>query len=194
MASDDRVRGGKSQVGERGLVTVDGPDPSQSYLDCAADGSHARFHGHLDIQTLGGAGFASQRTTSDDRSWDLAAYDGIELVVSRADGQCGQAASRTARPDMVSFPAKRYTLILKDTLPPPRSQDGRDQSTPSYEYDFCVGDSATARAELFIPWHSFKATYRGREKKDAPTIDVKSVKRVSVMMRRWEVTTCSEWS
>jgi len=45
----------------------------------------ARFRGHLDITTLGGAGFASQRTTGENRRWNLAAYDGIRLHVDEAD-------------------------------------------------------------------------------------------------------------
>merc|ERR1712029_806112 len=66
--SDDRVRGGKSQ----------------SYLD-TEDKAIGRFHGNLDIKTLGGAGFASQRTTGDERKWDLSQYAGIELQVSKGD-------------------------------------------------------------------------------------------------------------
>ena len=46
----------------------------------------AVFRGHLDVKTLGGAGFASQRTTGAETSWDLSEYDGIELQVDDADG------------------------------------------------------------------------------------------------------------
>lgn len=67
-ASDDRVRGGKSQ----------------SYLD-ASDKKIGRFYGNLDIKTLGGAGFASQRTTGDDREYDLSKYAGIELRIAKGD-------------------------------------------------------------------------------------------------------------
>jgi hypothetical protein len=42
---------------------------TKSYFDF--DKCNAQFHGVLDIETLGGAGFASQRTTGDDRKWDL---------------------------------------------------------------------------------------------------------------------------
>ncbi|KAJ4361614.1 hypothetical protein N0V95_001690 [Ascochyta clinopodiicola] len=140
-SSDDRVRGGKSQ----------------SYLDIK--GSTARFHGNLDIKTLGGAGFASQRTTGDDRSWDLSAYDGIHLVVGKDDG-------------------KRYTFILKDEILPPMD-DGREQSTISYEYDF----SAAGSYSVFVPWSEFKPTYRGKEKSDASPLNTKSIKRWSFMMR-----------
>ncbi|KAJ4986936.1 complex I intermediate-associated protein 30 [Stagonosporopsis vannaccii] len=143
-ASDDRVRGGKSQN-------------SKSYLDIK--GSTACFHGNLDIKTLGGAGFASQRTVGDERSWDLSAYDGIHLNVGKDDG-------------------KRYTFILKDEILPPMA-DGREQSTVSYEYDF----SAAGNYSVFIPWSELKPTYRGKEKSDAPPLNTKGIKRWSFMMR-----------
>ncbi|KZM24451.1 uncharacterized protein EKO05_0001518 [Ascochyta rabiei] len=140
-SSDDRVRGGKSQ----------------SYLDIK--GATACFHGNLDIKTLGGAGFASQRTTGDDHSWDLSAYDGIHLVVGKDDG-------------------KRYTFILKDEILPPMD-DGREQSTISYEYDF----SAAGNYSVVIPWSELKPTYRGKEKNDTSPLNTKSIKRWSFMMR-----------
>jgi hypothetical protein len=58
---------------------------SQSYLAMSSSGTMAKFHGNLDIQTLGGAGFASQRTKEDDRDWDVSSYDGIEIIVSKSD-------------------------------------------------------------------------------------------------------------
>ncbi|KAK4637882.1 uncharacterized protein CLAFUR5_00677 [Fulvia fulva] len=148
-ASDDRVRGGKSQ----------------SYLECSD--TVGRFHGNLDIETLGGAGFASQRTT-DDREWDLSDYAGLQILVSKGD-------------------KKRYTLNLKDELLPRDPDTGREQSTVSYECDFEIPPQdepghATDR-KIFIPWTSFNATYRGRLKKDAKPINLKKVKRLSIMMR-----------
>ncbi|KAH8727541.1 CIA30 family protein [Phaeosphaeriaceae sp. PMI808] len=141
-ASDDRVRGGSSQ----------------SYLDVSS--STARFHGTLDITTLGGAGFASQRTTGDDRSWDLSAYDGIHLDISKTDGT-------------------KYTFVLKDEILPLDSETGREQSTISYEYVFME-----AGAEgLYIAWDSLKPTYRGKPKEDASKLDLKSIKRLSIMSR-----------
>ncbi|KAF1829301.1 CIA30 family protein [Decorospora gaudefroyi] len=139
--SDDRVRGGASQ----------------SYFDIT--GSSACFHGNLDITALGGAGFASQRTMGDDRTWDLSAYDGIHLQLGKHDG-------------------KKYTLTLKDEILPPMA-DGREQSTISYEYDF----SSPSEMALFVPWHAMKPTYRGKEKDDAPPLDTENVKRFSLMMR-----------
>jgi hypothetical protein len=56
-------------------------------LDCSADVAH--FHGNLDIETLGGAGFASQKTTGDDRNWDLSEYDAIALDVEETDCKFG---------------------------------------------------------------------------------------------------------
>ncbi|KAF2120626.1 complex I intermediate-associated protein 30-domain-containing protein [Lophiotrema nucula] len=147
-ASDDRVRGGNSQ----------------SYL--TVKDSAARFHGNLDIKTLGGAGFASQRTVSEDGSWDLSGYDGIKINLGKSDG-------------------KRYTFILKDELLPKSPENGREQSTISYEYDFDVNDdSAMAESSfVFVQWKDLKPTYRGKVKKDAPKLDKTNVKRVSIMMR-----------
>ncbi|KAF2472141.1 CIA30-domain-containing protein [Lindgomyces ingoldianus] len=146
-ASDDRVRGGTSQ----------------SYLECIE--SKASFHGILDIQTLGGAGFASQRTTGDDRSWDLSDYDGIKIELGGSDG-------------------KKYTFIMKDELLPKNPADGREQATTSYEFDFIVSSNAASAKSsfIFIPWEDFKPTYRGKEK-DAPKLNKKDIRRISIMMR-----------
>ncbi|KAH6647641.1 CIA30 family protein-like protein [Truncatella angustata] len=144
-SSDDRVRGGKSQ----------------SYLQILKNvpGQRAVFHGNLDIKTLGGAGFASQRTT-DERKWDLSGDDAIVLKTGRGDG-------------------KKYTLVLKDEALPKRP-DGREQSTVSWEYDF---KSTYNGGSLYIPWSDFKPTYRGKPKSDARPLDLKSVQRISIMMR-----------
>ncbi|PVH87167.1 CIA30-domain-containing protein [Cadophora sp. DSE1049] len=143
-SSDDRVRGGSSI----------------SELSCNPLSPTAIFHGNLDIKTLGGAGFASQRTTGEDRSWDLSKYEGLVLDIAKSD-------------------EKQYTLTLKDELLP-KSSNGREQSTISWEYDFKV-DSAGGK--VYIYWDDFNATYRGREKKDAKPLDLKHIKRISFMMR-----------
>jgi hypothetical protein len=137
----------------------------QSHLTCSE--STARFYGHLDIKTLGGAGFASQRTTGEAREWDLADYEGIELLITEAD-------------------AKQYTFILKDDLLPPDQATGRDQSTISYEYDFKVAMEKTEdkSASVCIAWNDLKATYRGKEQKDAPPLNLGNIKRISLIMRR----------
>ncbi|TKA22240.1 hypothetical protein B0A50_08109 [Salinomyces thailandicus] len=150
-ASDDRVRGGKSQ----------------SYLD-ASDKKIGRFYGNLDIKTLGGAGFASQRTTGDDREYDLSKYAGIELRIAKGD-------------------KKRYTFIFKDERLPPNPENGREQATISYEADFelppqTVPGDAHDRY-VSIPFKSLNPTYRGKLKKDAQPLKTSSIKRMSIMMR-----------
>jgi hypothetical protein len=135
---------------------------SQSHLTCTPFHPTAVFHGHLDIKTLGGAGFASQRTTGDDRNWDLSSYDGILLDIEKSD-------------------TKRYTLTLKDELLP-KSPNGREQSTVSWEYDF--EGSKHGPSSVFVGWVDLKPTYRGKEKKDAGELDLKHIKRISIMMRR----------
>ena len=57
----------------------------QSYL--VRDEKNARFYGELDIKTLGGAGFASQRTVSEDKTWDLSGYAGIQLEIAKGDSE-----------------------------------------------------------------------------------------------------------
>lgn len=145
-SSDDRVRGGSSF--------------SEFSISPAAPA--AIFRGTLDTKTLGGAGFASQRTTGEDRSWDLSKSDGILLDIAKCD-------------------EKKYTLILKDELLP-KSSNGREQSTISWEYDFKPDKNGEL---VHVRWHDLKPTYRGREKEGAEPLDLKNVKRISLMMRRY---------
>lgn len=143
-SSDDRVRGGTSY----------------SELSCKATESSAVFHGNLDIKTLGGAGFASQRTTGEDRSWDVSKYNGIVLDIEKSDD-------------------KRYTLILKDELLP-KSPNGREQSTVSWEFDFKPDPEG---GKIYVTWDELKPTYRGRERRDTKPLNLREVRRFSLMMR-----------
>lgn len=83
---------------------------------------------------------------------------------------------------------KRYTFILKDEVLQPDPETGREQATISWEVDFDLppqtipGDAYNEA--VFIPFESFNPTYRGRVKKDAKPLDVKSIRRMSIMMRR----------
>ncbi|KAI0968171.1 NADH:ubiquinone oxidoreductase intermediate-associated protein 30 [Xylaria arbuscula] len=71
VASDDRVRGGRSI----------------SHLDYTSEtNARVRFHGELDIKALGGAGFASQRSP-EQRSWDLSQFKGLSLAIRDGDGK-----------------------------------------------------------------------------------------------------------
>ncbi|KAI4760823.1 CIA30-domain-containing protein [Aureobasidium sp. EXF-3400] len=165
-ASDDRVRGGKSQ----------------SFLECHS--STGRFHGNLDIKTLGGAGFASQRTTGEDRGWDLSDYAGIVLDIAEADGKFPISPNHAT--SVLKLADKRYTFILKDELLPRNPDNGREQATISWEYDFkpCFGERSLEKGGLvFVPWSGLKPTYRGKEKEHADPINLKTIKRMSIMMR-----------
>ncbi|KAK6337630.1 hypothetical protein TWF730_003025 [Orbilia blumenaviensis] len=191
-ASDDRVRGGRSQ----------------SYFEISEDRSTATFHGNLDITALGGAGFASQRTTdAAGGPWDLSKADGISIQLGDIDDRI-------------------YTFVLKDTVLPKRS-DGREQSTVSYEFSFSIvnttinesdgngalhtweacfpadfsaaeqpyalllpyeadtGDDShpPASITIYVPWHAFHPFYRGKKKPEDDQLDKTDIKRLSIMCR-----------
>jgi len=137
-------------------------------MDASTSSPTAVFYGNLDTKTLGGAGFASQRTTTETTTWDLSNYDGILLDIAQTDG-------------------KKYTLILKDDILPKRS-DGREQSTISWEYDFSTKQlmkrGGGESGQVFVPWEDMIPTYRGREKKDVEPLNLREIKRFSLMMRR----------
>ncbi|KAK6530473.1 hypothetical protein TWF694_003825 [Orbilia ellipsospora] len=180
-ASDDRVRGGRSQ----------------SHLRISNDKSTATFCGNLDIEALGGAGFASQRTTkAAGGPWDFSEATGLVLSVGNFDDRI-------------------YTFILKNEILPKRP-DGREQSTISYEFSFSFqkkkpsngieqgshwqtsspndfskpssialkGDNDfRGRVSIYIPWEYFEAYYRGKKKPDAKPLDISNVQRMSIMCR-----------
>jgi hypothetical protein len=86
------------------------------------------------------------------------------------------------------YAEKRYTLILKDTLLSRDPDSGREQATISWECDFDLPPQTVPgdvkNKIVFIPWSALNPTYRGKLKKDAKPIDLKKVKRFSIMMRR----------
>jgi len=86
---------------------------------------------------------------------------------------------------------KRYTLILKDTLLNRNPENGREQATISWECDFDLPPQTvpgeTKDRTVFIPWDSLNPTYRGKLKKDAEPLDLKKIKRFSIMMRRYVI-------
>lgn len=149
-SSDDRVRGGSSQS----YLSLSDTNPPTTII----------FHGTLDTHTLGGAGFASQRTLRSAPTHNLSAYDGLALTLATTDG-------------------KRYTLILKNDVLP-RRPDGREQSSVSWEYDFAPAPSAVPTT-LFIAWRDFRPTYRGRpvDALPLPVLDTARVASFTVMMR-----------
>ena len=99
---DDRVRGGKSTSylvikSSTADASTDRSEPDKAQ---AHDQNQNRarnetsdmtvsvlFYGHLDVNALGVAGFASQRNTTDTQKWNLIDYDGIELRIGKSDGK-----------------------------------------------------------------------------------------------------------
>lgn len=168
---DDRVRGGASQ----------------SFLTSLPNEA-VRFHGHLDTSTLGGAGFASQFSpleaapqafdpsisSGNDRRWDLSAWDGIEIDISKSDG-------------------KVYTLIFKDEVLADKREDGREKAGINWEVDIEMAgnrisaekDENSEAKKVFVPWNEFKATYRGKPKDDTEGLKTASIRRVGLMMRSY---------
>ncbi|ORY67800.1 complex I intermediate-associated protein 30-domain-containing protein, partial [Pseudomassariella vexata] len=140
ISSDDSVRGGGS------------------FSNLTITPTNAIFSGLLDSTTLGGAGFASQRTMGS-LDWNLADWDGLLLSVSLSDGM-------------------KYTLTLKDVLP-------ADDSASSllYETNFTVPSGGAEAVQL--PWTDFVATLRGTTQTGAKALDTSSVKRLSIMMRSY---------
>ncbi|KAL8771160.1 MAG: hypothetical protein Q9209_003331 [Squamulea sp. 1 TL-2023] len=164
LRSDDRIRGGSSRSSLSALPN-----------------NRALFEGHLDIETLGGAGFASQfqsaapgnegSSSSGDNVWDLSAYKGVEVHIGEGDG-------------------KVYTLILKDIELQNKRDDGREKAGISWEADFRANNSSTGGTgeevlgeKIWIPWSALKATYRGKEKEDAGKFKPGEVRRIGFMMR-----------
>ncbi|KAI6250449.1 hypothetical protein HI914_02031 [Erysiphe necator] len=138
-SSNDTVRGGKSS----------------SSFKFIESNSVAIFSGYLDVSTLGGAGFASQRTKGNDRVWDLSNYDGIVLNIKKADG-------------------KKYTFSLKDQVVAPT------QSSISWDYNFIT----TGDEQVKIFWSDLEPTYRGRVLEDTTPLNLKEIRGFSLMMRR----------
>ncbi|WYZ42693.1 hypothetical protein EsH8_VI_000392 [Colletotrichum jinshuiense] len=157
VASDDTVRNGTSHSA---LDIIEAGAAGNPFSE-----SIANFHGNLDYATLGGAGFASQRTVDDWPSIDISAYDTITLEIPYADG-------------------KTYSFNLKDTVPPPIN--GVEQSGVSWEYNFqlpAVNHLDGQVEKVVIPIADFVPTFRGRVQNDTAPLDLASIKRVNIMIR-----------
>ncbi|KAL2849082.1 complex I intermediate-associated protein 30-domain-containing protein [Aspergillus pseudodeflectus] len=169
-AVDDRVRGGCSH-------STLAPLRPKHTGDSDKDGNIAHFSGTLDTTTLGGAGFASQQTHGD-LHWDLSDYDGIVLKVRPGGG---------ARSAIGEGEVKKYTLLLKDSIPEKRP-DGRERSAVCWEVDFRAerpAHSEGTTSRHYFKWSDFRATYRGRDCPDdeKKRLDIAGIKRVGFMVR-----------
>ncbi|OQV08254.1 hypothetical protein CLAIMM_12560 [Cladophialophora immunda] len=162
----------------RGLgagVSINGPLATIGFAAVNhSRGTAACFHGTLDITTLGGAGFASQRTAGDHLHWDLSSFAGVEVSIDPSQSD-----------------DKVYTLILKDEILPPNASNGREQATTSWEYDFSTSNCRpkidspipSSCQSVFIPWDHFKPTYRGKLASTPQGLDLSNIRRVSIMIR-----------
>ncbi|CDZ97887.1 NADH:ubiquinone oxidoreductase intermediate-associated protein 30 [Phaffia rhodozyma] len=177
-AVDDRVRGGSSQ----------------SYITSV--GSGVRFYGTLDINTLGGAGFASQTyifPSSDPLQLPIEIYSGLSVSLSPTPSS---SSISPASPSSEEIP-QTLTLVLK-TQEATQRPDGRLSSTVSYEAQLhlpsfnilYIPSSSLSSSEkeqttkpVFIPFDSFKPSYRGRTPPDAKPLDPSSISSISLMCR-----------
>lgn len=70
-----------------------------------------------------------------------------------------------------------FVLTLKNEIPS-RRDDGRRQSVLNYELSFDLRSLMAEKeqeVEIVADWKDFKATYRGREDKDAPPLDPRKI-------------------
>ncbi|KAG9301160.1 hypothetical protein G9A89_012543 [Geosiphon pyriformis] len=143
-AVDDRVRGGNST----------------SFLQ-VTENNTARFYGFLDTTTLGGAGFASQRTTFTSHTWDLCLYTGLTITTRKSDG-------------------KTYALNLYTSDRTTRP-DGRLESGVEYKYLF-TAPADDEEHTFYAKWDEFIPYYRGRPDQKGKKINPGNIKAFSLML------------
>lgn len=140
---------------------------STSSLTSLEDGRRVLFHGHLDTTTLGGAGFASQRTIPG-LNWNLGGKQGLLLRISNADGMRYVPRSR----DRLILITNSYSLNLKT------EESG---TSSAVEYKFFFDTLMNQSTEFEIPWSKFVPFFRGREQNNAPALDPSNIQSMSIM-------------
>ena len=118
-----------------------------------------------DIDTLGGAGFASQRYRFGPEPLHLprTTYQGVTLTI-HPSSSASEVSSTSSSPR-----ANTFTLVLKTSLntrPPsrPKTPPQPDPASLSYEASFTPSKQAKDAAEVVnLAFDDFKVTYRGRE-------------------------------
>ncbi|KAK3945529.1 complex I intermediate-associated protein 30-domain-containing protein [Diplogelasinospora grovesii] len=166
-SSDDTIRGG----GSHSTLEIEhhfiNPNPNPTVHRPHKTPRVGIFSGVLDHTTLGGAGFASQRTVDEHPGFNLDGYDAIMVDVPASDG-------------------KRYTLVLKDDTVLD-DDDGPEQSksTISWEHDFQASqsESKSGSGRFLLRLDEFRPFYRGKPRPDAPPLDKKNIRRVHIMIR-----------
>lgn len=162
-AVDDRVRGG---ISHSHTATVQYPPNSRGELV---------FSGFLDTLTLGGAGFASQASTTPfpvPLSKDE--YGGLRLVVRRQPDCQEVAPPADDVPGGGKAGVTSFVFEIKTEVPA-RRPDGRRESVLVWEWSFRIpqeGGERDARLNTALTnedfwvfdstWADFKPTYRGR--------------------------------
>ncbi|CAD6585310.1 MAG: hypothetical protein TREMPRED_004103 [Tremellales sp. Tagirdzhanova-0007] len=153
-AVDDRVRGGSS---------ISHLDPIKVSLHSDSEKrkivNGARFWGNLDIKTLGGAGFASQRHMFGPLPLHLPGleYQGFRLSLY----------PDTALSSGSDHP-RTFTLALKTTINTTPPSDPKTPPTPEpaslvYEANFTSPHAKSGTDEISIAFQDFKPMYRGKE-------------------------------
>ncbi|SCZ96411.1 BZ3500_MvSof-1268-A1-R1_Chr8-2g10176 [Microbotryum saponariae] len=167
---DDQVRGGVSTSS----FTIEKPPHTHTI---------GVFSGHLDIKTLGGAGFASQSAVfrkTKPLSLPRSSYSGLLLTILRPSNE----VSVTTTPITTKKPSKptSFVLTLKSS-PPVTRPDGRMEAGISYEYAFKTDDFDGKEKQIQMEWDGFIATYRGRADKNFAKLDPNKLYELSFMCR-----------
>ena len=123
-----------------------------------------------DIDTLGGAGFASQRYRFGPEPLHLprTTYKGVTLTIHPSSSSSSKSVTTSETPRASSF-----TLVLKTTLntrPPSRPKTPPQPEPASLSYEASFTPSKKDGPETVkLAFDDFKVTYRGREvPKDDP--------------------------
>ncbi|KAG8759516.1 hypothetical protein FRC14_005730 [Serendipita sp. 396] len=147
---DDSIRGGASKSF---LVAWSGGNNDGKYKDAVS------FHGHLDISTLGGAGFASQKYEfKHPLNWGEIDKSKSHLTLLIIPPKASE--KNVNRPS-------EFVVTLKTTRPPPPSQP-KPRSQVTYESSFTAPTTQYSSPKSFegisvtLPLASFLPTYRGR--------------------------------
>ncbi|EST08465.1 PIG-P [Kalmanozyma brasiliensis GHG001] len=163
FAVDDRVRGGTSHSH---AAIIQYPPVSRGELV---------FSGFLDTTTLGGAGFASQSSTTPfPVKLGKDEFAGLRLVVRKeANWEEPSPPSDGSNPGGGCGPVTSFVFEIK-TEEPKRRPDGRRESVIVWEWAFSIPQDEVKDASLNMAltnddfwvfdstWDDFKPMYRGR--------------------------------
>jgi hypothetical protein len=134
---------------------------SQSSLIPYIDG--VLFKGILDTKTLGGAGFASQQYWfNSEQEWIGSNQKGLAITFGR----------------ILNENPKEISINLFNEYPQDRG-DGRRKSNIAYKNSIIPEEYE----RQILYFDDFKPTFRGRDKPDAPPLDLSQITGLSIMMQ-----------